>query len=301
MVPVNRRPLSLYDEAKAGFSSLLRQTTVVFVSFVVILLLTGGAPSSFAIALSFCSGIAFVAWGEQRRITKLRDKDTTNSSGNIKHGRAVVTSLKAIIRLFQIESFEEDVVLRREFKQKLEDLEAQYQAKLRAHQAELRAHDERIALLMAQLPIKVKVTAGEAMSHSTDSSRKIEIDNIGGDFNASGSALNLGDISGTVTNTLQQLQAANPPNAPQLADLLQQLQTAINDEPNLPPEDKAEALTEVNVLAEAGKNPQKETQQKKANTAIEILKNTIAALTPTAALVKACSELLPAIAKLLGL
>jgi hypothetical protein len=53
MVPVNRRQLSLYDEAKAGFSSLLRQTTVVFVSFIVILLLTGGAPSSFAIALSF--------------------------------------------------------------------------------------------------------------------------------------------------------------------------------------------------------------------------------------------------------
>jgi hypothetical protein len=304
MVPVNRRQLSLYDEAKAGFSSLLRQTTVVFMSFVVILLLTGGAPSSFAIALSFCSGIAFVAWSEQRRITKLRDKDTTNSSGNIKHKRAVVTSLKAIIRLFQIESFEEDVILLREFKQKLEDLEAQYQAKLRAHQAELRAHDERIALLMAklaQLPIKVKVTAGEAMSHSTDSSRKIEIGNIGGDFNASGSALNLGDISGTVTNTLQQLQTTNHPNAPQLVDLLKQLQTAINDEPDLPPEDKAEALTEVNVLAEAGKNPQKETQQKKANTAIEILKSTIAALTPTAALVKACSELLPAITKLLGL
>jgi hypothetical protein len=303
MVPVNRRQLSLYDEAKAGFSSLLRQTTVVFVSFVVILLLTGGAPSSFAIALSFCSGIAFVAWSEQRRITKLRDKDTTNSSGNIKHKRAVVTSLKAIIRLFQIESFEEDVILLREFKQKLEDLEAQYQAKLRAHQAELRAHDERIALLMAQLaqlPIKVKVTAGEAMSHSTDSSRKIEIENIGGDFNASGSALNLGDISGTITNTLHQLQTANHPNALQLADLLKQLQIAINDEPDLPPEDKAEALTEVNVLAEAGKNPQKETQQKKANTALEILKNTIAALTPTAALVKACSELLPAIAKLLG-
>jgi hypothetical protein len=301
MVPVNRRQLSLYDEAKAGFSSLLRQTTVVFVSFVVILLLTGGAPSSFAIALSFCSGIAFVAWSEQRRVTKLRDKDTTNCSGNIKHKRAVVTSLKAIIRLFQIESFEEDVVLRREFKQKLEDLEAQYQAKLRAHQAELRAHDERIALLMAQLSIKVKVTAGEAMSHSTDSSRKIEIDNIGGDFNPSGSALSLGDISGTVTNTLQQLQTASHPNAHELADKLKQLQTAINDEPNLPPEDKAEALTEVNVLAEAAKNPQKESQQKKANTALEILKSTIAALTPTAALVKSCSELLPAIAKLLGL
>jgi gas vesicle protein len=91
---------------------------------------------------------------------------------------------------------------------------------------------------LAQLSIKVKVTAGEAMSHSTDSSRKIEIENIGGDFNASGSALNLGDISGTVTNTLDQLQTANHPNALQLADLLQQLQTTINDELTLPPKTK---------------------------------------------------------------
>jgi uncharacterized protein YjbI with pentapeptide repeats len=190
----------------------------------------------------------------------------------------------------------------------LKALEAKYQAELQAKENEIALHREKysdlkeISKLMAQQPININTTSeSKSMNDSTDSSRKIEIGNIGGDFNASGSALNLGDISGTVTNTLQQLQTANHPNAPQLADLLQQLQLAINDEPELPPEGKAEALTEVNVLAEAGKNPQKETQQKKANTALEILKSTIAALTPTASLVKACSELLPAIAKLLGL
>jgi uncharacterized protein YjbI with pentapeptide repeats len=119
-----------------------------------------------------------------------------------------------------------------------------------------------------------------------------------GTQNLSNSLVNL---SGTVTNSLNQLQSANHPKATELADLLKQLQTAINNEPNLLPEDKAEALTEVNVLAEAGKNPQKETQQKKANIALEILKNMITALTPTATLAKACSELLPAITKLLGL
>jgi hypothetical protein len=74
---------------------------------------------------------------------------------------------------------------------------------------------------MAQQPINVNATAeSKSMNNSTDSSRKIEIGTVGGDFNASGSALNLGDISGTVTNTLQQLQTANHPNAPQLVDLL---------------------------------------------------------------------------------
>ena len=41
-----------------------------------------------------------------------------------------------------------------------------------------------------------------------DSSRKIEIGNIGGDFNASEQALNLGEISGTVTNTINELATA---------------------------------------------------------------------------------------------
>jgi hypothetical protein len=309
MVPVNRRQLSLYDEAKAGFSSLVRQTTLVFVSFVVILLLTGGAPSSFAIALSFGSGIAFVAWSEQRRITKLRAKDTTNSSGNINHKLALELTAPLWTVDAELEANKENIY--RGFAQRYDDApkdaEAKYQAELQAKDKQIALYQERyysdirkISILMSQ-QVSTVIKATKATSDNTDSNHKIEIGNIGGDFNASGSALNLGDISGTVTNTLQQLQTANHPNAPQIADLLKQLQTAINDEPDLPPEDKAEALTEVNVLAEAGKNPQKETQQKKANTALEILKSTIAALTPTAALVKACSELLPAITKLLGL
>lgn len=191
-------------------------------------------------------------------------------------------------------------------------LEKQYKTELQAQQTQIAIYKEQNANLwitvnsLSERPInnivEVKATAeSKSMNHSTDSSRKISIGNVGGDFNASGSALNLGDISGTVTNTLHQLQTAIHPNAPQLADLLQQLQTAIHNEPTLPDEDKAEALTEVNVLAEAAKNPQKETQQKKANTALEILKTTIAALPPTAALVEACSKLLPVITKLLGL
>jgi len=70
MVPITRKKISLYEEAKNGLSSLVWQTATVFVGFIFILLLTGGNPSSFAITLSFILGIAFVAWREQHRVKK---------------------------------------------------------------------------------------------------------------------------------------------------------------------------------------------------------------------------------------
>ncbi|NJR69148.1 MAG: hypothetical protein HC771_11150 [Synechococcales cyanobacterium CRU_2_2] len=51
------------------------------------------------------------------------------------------------------------------------------------------------------------------MQSNSDSSRNITLGNIGGDFNASGQALNLGDISGQVTNTINQTDPT-PPTAP---------------------------------------------------------------------------------------
>jgi hypothetical protein len=80
MAPTNRREVTLYEEAKAGFSSLVRQVAVVFIGFVVMLLVTGGAPSGFVVALSFCLGTTFVAWKEQKRISDLRStRDRTSS------------------------------------------------------------------------------------------------------------------------------------------------------------------------------------------------------------------------------
>lgn len=76
MAPVNRKEISLYQEAKSGFTSLIQQTAIIFVGFIVMLLVTAGTPSSFTILLSFCLGIVFVAWSEQRRIKNLRLKTT---------------------------------------------------------------------------------------------------------------------------------------------------------------------------------------------------------------------------------
>ncbi|MUL38322.1 pentapeptide repeat-containing protein [Gloeocapsopsis dulcis] len=110
----------------------------------------------------------------------------------------------------------------------------------------------------------------------------------------------IGQISGAVTNTISQLQQADTPEARQLAKLLEQLKAAIEVDVDLNSEDKAEALEQVKVLAEAGQKPQAG-MQNAAKTAIKILKGTAASLPSATALVEACNKLLPLITKLLVL
>jgi hypothetical protein len=200
------------------------------------------------------------------------------------------------------------------------DFTQNYQLALQAveekYKAQLQAKDEQIVIyrqqsgemkeiisLLASKPINVQVDnklENKNMTNSNDSSRKIEIGSVGRDFNASGQALNLGEISGTVTNTINELPSAEP-EKPGIKELLTQLQAAIEAEKDLPEEDKAEALEQVKTLAEAGKNPQEGEKQKEAKTAMKILKGTIAGLPTAATLVEACSKLLPLISKFLGL
>jgi uncharacterized protein YjbI with pentapeptide repeats len=200
------------------------------------------------------------------------------------------------------------------------DFTQSYQLALQAveekYKAQLQAKDEQIVIyrqqsgemkeiisLLASKPINVQVDnklENKNMTNSNDASRKIEIGSVGRDFNASGQALNLGDISGTVTNTINELPSAEP-EKPGIKELLTQLQAAIEAEKDLPEEDKAEALEQVKTLAEAGKNPQEGEKQKEAKTAMKILKGTIAGLPTAATLVEACSKLLPLISKFLGL
>ncbi len=109
------------------------------------------------------------------------------------------------------------------------------------------------------------------------------------------------NVSSTLTNSLNQLQSASHPNASELAALLKQLQTAIKADTDLSPDDQAEALEQVSTLVQAGQNPQDAPLKKEASIAVKVIKGTIAVLPSTATLVKACSDLLPAITKLLGL
>ena len=184
------------------------------------------------------------------------------------------------------------------------------------YKAELKAKDEHIEIyrqqssdmqaivsLLASRPINVDVKAtanSKSMNESTDQSRKIQIGDISGDFNASGQALNLGDISGTVTNTINQLPASSEPDKPGIKELLSQLQTAIND-PNLADDDKAQTLEQIKVLAEAGQNPNNEASQKQAKKAIGFLKVIAEALPSAAKLAELAKDILPAIAHFFGL
>jgi hypothetical protein len=130
-----------------------------------------------------------------------------------------------------------------------------------------------------------------SMTNSNDASRNI---NVGRDFNATGT-INLGEISGAVTNTINELPKSDEPDKPEIKELLTQLQAAIEADTNLTEEDKAEALEQVKALAEAGKNPKEGAMQKSAKTAMKILKGTISGLPIAATLVEACGKLLPLI------
>ncbi|MBK1989996.1 hypothetical protein A0J48_021110 [Sphaerospermopsis aphanizomenoides BCCUSP55] len=134
---------------------------------------------------------------------------------------------------------------------------------------------------------------------NNDSSRKITIGNIGGDLNASGQALNLGDISGTITNTINELPPSPAPEKPGIKELLKQLQTAIETDTNLTPKDKEKTLKQVKALAEAAQNPQE--KQDLADTAITMLKGILSGLPTATKLVEECSKLLPLISGFLGL
>ncbi|MDZ8096114.1 MAG: pentapeptide repeat-containing protein [Nostoc sp. DedQUE05] len=192
----------------------------------------------------------------------------------------------------------------------LEAVEEKYKAQLQAKDEQIVIYRQQsgemaeIVRLLANKPINVQVdnkVENKNMTNSNDASRKIEIGSVGRDFNASGQALNLGDISGTVTNTINELPASPEPDKPGIKELLTQLQAAIEADTNLPPEDKAEALEQVKALAEAGKNPQEGAMQKAAKTAVKILKGTIYSLPSATKLVEQCSNLLPLISNFLGL
>ncbi|MBD2628696.1 pentapeptide repeat-containing protein [Trichormus variabilis] len=156
-----------------------------------------------------------------------------------------------------------------------------------------------ITSLLASQSINVKVdnkVENKNMTNSNDSSRKVEIGSVGRDLNASGQALNLGEISGTVTNTINELPSAPEPEKPGIKEILTQLQTAIEADSDLTPKDKEKALKQVKALAEAAQNPQE--KQDLADTAITMLKGILMSV-PT--LLEECSKLFPLISGFLGL
>jgi len=185
-------------------------------------------------------------------------------------------------------------------------VEEKYKAELQAKDNEIVIYRQKsaemteIVKLLAKKPINVQVdNKVENKNMTNDSSRKVEIGSVGRDFNASGQALNLGEISGTVTNTINELPSAPEPDKPGIKELLTQLKTAIESDTNLKPKDKEKALKQVKALAEAAQNPQE--KQDLADTAITMLKGVVSNLPTAAKLVEECGKLLPIISGFLGL
>ncbi|KAM3089745.1 pentapeptide repeat-containing protein [Phormidesmis sp. 146-35] len=108
------------------------------------------------------------------------------------------------------------------------------------------------------------------------------------------------NMSGAVTNALNQLPNTTT-EEPGIKELLTQLQTAIESDPELSEKGKTNALEQVKTLAEVGQNPEQLEKKNLGEKAMIFLKGTIATLSDTAKLAEAAKVLLPLIAKALGL
>jgi hypothetical protein len=147
------------------------------------------------------------------------------------------------------------------------------------------------------------VAAGEDVNNSnTDNSRNI---NVGHDLNLTGSTLNLGEINGAVTNSINQLPESDPEHL-RLKELLIKIRDTVNSASDsvLPQEDKVDALEQIKVLAEASQQPEEE-KNTKGGRAIRFLQRIVNAI-PTSlpvatSLVTEMNKLIPQIATLLGI
>ncbi|MBN3897721.1 MAG: pentapeptide repeat-containing protein [Nostoc sp. NOS(2021)] len=180
---------------------------------------------------------------------------------------------------------------------------------------QLKALSQSQQLLLAEksdhirnLEIIVNTALGQPKSYTQGNTIMSDISgiNIQGSSNVSGiagnnSVANLGTISGNVSIALTQLPDSPDAEKPGIKELLTQLQQAISESADLPETDKADALIQIQAIAEAGKSPQESTKQKMAKTAITMLKGIFTGLPAVASVVEAGNKLLPAISKLFGL
>ena len=139
------------------------------------------------------------------------------------------------------------------------------------------------------------------MSDNQETNKGIFAEGVGGNFDASGTIVNIDNINSNVSNRINELPPSTEPEQPGIKELLEQLQTAISDSADLSEADKADALKQVKTLAEAGQKPKDNTMQQKAKGAMRFLKGLLAELPTVTSLVKRCQEILPAIASFFGL
>jgi hypothetical protein len=129
--------------------------------------------------------------------------------------------------------------------------------------------------------------------------------NTGNNANISGlssgdGVVNLGTISGNVTNAINQLPEDPESDQPNLKELLTQLQQAIQTDADLSDPDKLDLLEQVQALAEVKQTEEPAKREGLARKAIKMFDATLKSLPDTAKIAEACSKLLPLILKALG-
>ena len=121
-------------------------------------------------------------------------------------------------------------------------------------------------------------------------------------MNVSGAgSFNLGEIQGTVANTIEQLSSSGDAEQIKIQELLTKLQEAIAAEEKLNNEDKGDALEAVKTLAEVEQNTKEPEKKEKGKKAIRSLTRIIQGLPIVTQLVQEFNKLIPEITKLIGL
>lgn len=195
-----------------------------------------------------------------------------------------------------------------EFKQIYEQirqqLEAQYKQQLNAKDREIQIYEQQSVQMWSvinRLAERPPVSTIENILGNkvvNDQSQNFQ-GNVS--INAQNSVVSLRDISGQVSNQINQLPVNSTLDQPSIKDLLARLQNAIEADKELGEDEKIEALAEVRELANAAQSPKEGAMQKTAKGAMNALKGIAAGLSDASKLASACKELLPLIMTAFGL
>ncbi len=125
---------------------------------------------------------------------------------------------------------------------------------------------------------------------------------IGGDnMSMTGAQLTLGDLTGQVTNTIQELHDVKSENGQDLVNILTNLQQSITTDPALGENQQKRALKAVETLAKEGKKPPEERDQDIAGMALDALQGISATVGHASKLAEFAEKYLPTLSKLFGL
>lgn len=123
----------------------------------------------------------------------------------------------------------------------------------------------------------------------------------GGDFTATGSTINLGDLSGEVTSSIQQLQDIQTSSSQELVKILAVLQSAIQDEQLLPDPLKVVSLQNLQTISEEAKKEPKQRSESVLSQAVGFLSGIGKMIGDTSKLAELCNTHLPTVMKFFSL